>query len=426
MRSPPSALERFVRSSGGILLLLLIMSANLIPTGSPFGIPIRPILFLGSVGAVLWLITASRQGGVGAAELAYGAALLAFVAFFTLLGLGLGHYPPDFVLADARTLLITLSMPFVAWVLVGYGSVRPSAIMYAFVGSSFVYALFKNLFFLFLLLMPELVVPLVIFFSNNEDLNFKFGFVAEGVTRIQSGLDFLLLIALVFVLFDRTLSTTWRVKARPVVIAVLSMGIFITFSRLLNLFLLLIWGYWFVRNFSVPRLLALLGGLLAVVFWFGDTLVEGIEARLETGRTGDLTRVPQLEALVDLWERRPFLGNGFGAFMPREIRDNMAPYNYELQLHSLASKVGVLGMLAFAGLLAAALVVAGRGLPRAARSWMLVGFAALFGAALTNPYMFSAAASSAYIALLIGFRISMPAGEEGWAASRSHEGQDDG
>ncbi len=393
--------------AGGVFLMLFVASANLLPTGSPFGIPIREPLFWGVLAICLWLLAFSRQRVDGMGLLAFAVFVVLFIIVYTIRGLALGNFPPAYVLADARSIAITLIMPLLTWILVAYRGASPASVMSGFIGGALIYAALKSLFFLFLIAVPELVQPLVYFFSDNEDFNFKFGFVMPGVSRIQSGLDFALLVSLCFIVFDSDLTPGLRIRARSLVILIFTLALLSTFSRLLLALLLLVGFVWFFRSFSLRR--ALGSGVAAAVALviLGPAIAEAFQARVSSGSVGDRARISQLEALVDLWDRQIWFGHGFGAFAPHEIRDSIAPYNYELQLHSLAGKIGISGIIWVVIMLVSALVLAGRPMPNHARAAMLTGFAALLMAGATNPYLFSAAASSVYISLLIGLRLAI-------------------
>jgi len=133
--------------------------------------------------------------------------------------------------------------------------------------------------------------------------------------------------------------------------------------------------------------------LLAIAIGIG-MLFSAIPRPPFLGDTSAGLREEQAPKLWDAFKQNPVLGDGLGAVVrPRFVRDQAAPWSYELTYLQLLFQMGVLGLLA---VLALPLAVARRGLREAAsgalRAPPLAGAMAILGilvASATNPYLLS-------------------------------------
>ncbi|HEX5386100.1 MAG TPA: O-antigen ligase family protein [Gemmatimonadales bacterium] len=101
-------------------------------------------------------------------------------------------------------------------------------------------------------------------------------------------------------------------------------------------------------------------------------------------------RLRQLPYLLDLWDKSPIFGNGYGAYAVQHVRDVHAPFSYEYTPAALLAKLGLIGSLVFwsffIALMATAVALAGRRQPldTAVFAGALV---AVLASSLTNPLM---------------------------------------
>lgn len=397
----PLAPQRLMVAIASWALLVLVFTSNLLPIGEVFGIPFRTILFLIVLASTFWLVVFTRGPELAGAA-AFSAAFFAMILLAALNGLVSGQTPDTFVLGDLRTYVVTFSIPILALLQIELRAVSARSIARAFVWGTLVYATLKMIAFWILVFLPDIARLLLFVLLNDSRASVVFGFVAPGVSRIQTGLDFSATISLVILLVDR--AKVIMERGRSVAMAILIFAVIVTFSRtLVALLILVLVSY---LTFAATRRARIAGGVvmsagLALTVLLG---ADALQNRLETGQKGDETRKPQAEALLDLWEKAPLLGRGLGAFNPVVTRDKMAPYNYELQLHSIASKLGLAGIVLLMVLTIFAFAATVGTVPAGLVAWPVGMFVAFLAAASTNPYMFSSAAANVYIALFIGFR----------------------
>lgn len=395
-----SALPGIVGAIACIAIELLVATSNVFPSGALFGIPFRTVLYAVVASTTVQLAVFAPADMVRG-PIRFGGALIGLALLATVNGLIGSTTPDDYIIDDTRTYLVTFSIPLFAVTLVRLNAVNIGQLAKSFVFGSLIYAAAKMaLFALLVVVSPLAAVVLDALIANN--VNGGASQVAPGISRIQTGLDFALLISIMFVLRSRTpLLPGWL---RWPTLVVLGAALIITFSRaLVALFVLFV----LVEFFAYARGRTLVLGLaILVASGVGVAAIggEAIQNRLETGHQGDLTRAPQAEALLDLWERHAVFGAGLGAYNTVLYRDEKAPYNYELQLHSILTKVGLVGSLALVGFAFAALL-ASPPLPAAGVARQIGGFLAFVAAGSTNPYLFSSAAANVYIMLFVAIGV---------------------
>lgn len=391
-----SALPGIIGIIACVALQILVATSNMFPNGAVLGVPFRTALYLIVALATALLIVFARAVTVRGPIL-YGAALIGLVLLASIHGLIGSTVPDSYILDDTRTYLVTFTIPMFAAILVRLGVITIGQLAKPFVIGSLVYAMVKLVLWTVLLLLPP-VAQVVLLALRENNVNGGASQVAGEVSRIQTGLDFAILVSMLFLFRSRVpLLPRWL---RWPALVILGVALIITFSRMLvALFAILI----LIEFFAYTRGKAFKFGLsilIAFVVGLGAVAGNAIQNRLETGHAGDLTRVRQADALIDLWEGHPVFGAGLGAFSNVVIRDTKGPYNYELQLHSILTKVGVVGALALIGFAFLAFVVSSP-LPPGALAWQVGCFLAFLAAGSTNPYLFSSAAANVYMALFV-------------------------
>lgn len=383
-------------------LLLLVFTSNIIPIGTLFGIPFRVAIYAVAIVAMAWLLAFARGTDIRGVA-AFGALLFGVILLATLNGLGATQTPDAFVLDDLRTYVVTFSIALLTMIAYELGVVSARSLMVAFVLGTLIYATLKVVFFTALIFTPDSAMPFLTYFFEHSEINIVFGLVAPGISRIQSGLDFSAIVSIVFLSLDRD-KTIFR-RRRRLAMSILAAGVIITFSRTLVVLLLVVFVALLVFNSSRRQATIGLVALTVVLGVFGIVAAEPLAERINSGQQGDMTRVAQSDGLLDLWEQSPWVGEGIGAYSRVVYRDSDAPYNYELQLHSIATKLGLFGWLFLVVITAVAIADTVREVPRRIVGWPVGLLAAFLFAGSTNPYIFSSAAANVYIAFFIGFRL---------------------
>jgi hypothetical protein len=394
------AVRGTVAWSAGAALRLLVFTSNLIPVGTIFNIPFRVPLFLITALLTAQLVLVAPAARVRGPVL-YGVALVGFILLEAWRGLIGTPLPDAFVLDDTRTYLATFTIPVLAAILWRLDVVTAPQLARAFVQGSILYSIVKMILFGFLLSLPDYAtIALDSLTANN--IGGGASIIGNGVSRIQTGLDFAVLLSCVLLLRSRVALVP--ASLRWPAILLLSAAVLITFSRaLVALFVLMLFAelIFHARGNAFRYGVA---ALVAITVSAAPDVGDLVQRRLETGRQGDNTRVPQAKALLDLWERHPLLGEGLGSYTNVVIRDTKAPYFYELQLHSILTKIGVIGMLVLMGFALIAFAASPL-LPLSGQGWQAAVFLAILLSGATNPYLFSSAAANVYIALFVAIGV---------------------
>jgi hypothetical protein len=155
---------------------------------------------------------------------------------------------------------------------------------------------------------------------------------------------------------------------------------------------------------------AVAGGLaLAVLIGLATAtgeLQRGLARVTSTTSTTDESigaRFEQAHYLLQLWYEHPFVGSGYGAFVPGHIRSQDAPYSYEHMPLALLAKLGLTGVLLSGGFFAGWALAAWRG--RRAAPTQAAAFlgscTALLVAEMTNPLVLNFVSMSIFACLLL-------------------------
>jgi O-antigen ligase len=212
--------------------------------------------------------------------------------------------------------------------------------------------------------------------------------------------------------FFLSLRPEFASRWRPAVVALFAAMLFVSYTRAFWLGVVL--GLGFIALQRVPGLLARAsvrttrrgafaavvgaGLLLGALGLKGEAIGESLVRRFAS--TFDLTedvsnaiRVDQFAALVEVWERQPLLGTGFGGYAPQYLRSTEAPYSYELVSVALLMKTGVVGVALVLSALAALAARAWLAARRTGREGWLANWLGMVVAFLlaiqTNPFLFN-------------------------------------
>lgn len=125
---------------------------------------------------------------------------------------------------------------------------------------------------------------------------------------------------------------------------------------------LAVWVVWRIVSRRSPRTrvqrylpFAVGAAAVALAVTLGGSVLRGSFERVLLAIVGqprevdDQVRVEQAGRLIDGWTHHPILGNGIGAVIDGYIRDEVRPWNFELQYHMILFQFGVVGAV---GLLA--------------------------------------------------------------------------
>ena len=154
--------------------------------------------------------------------------------------------------------------------------------------------------------------------------------------------------------------------------------------------------------------------VLVCVLAFTGSLRQGITRLTSTTSREDASisaRVEQAPYLLHLWYEHPFIGSGYGAYVPGYLRSDEAPYSYENMPYALLAKLGLVGMVCngiFLAWLALTAWRARRSAPTQAATF-LAGGSALLIAEMTNPMVLNFVSMSIFACLLMQWASLLPA-----------------
>lgn len=125
---------------------------------------------------------------------------------------------------------------------------------------------------------------------------------------------------------------------------------------------------------------------------------------------GDIVRIQQIDCLTNAFTDNMLFGKGFGSSCVWVIRNDLAPWSYEMSILALYMKVGLVGITALAGSFVALCTTVKTNVedPESKqRILILIGIlAGIIFASNTNPYLFSLSGVGIFIILFLEFRLT--------------------
>lgn len=101
-------------------------------------------------------------------------------------------------------------------------------------------------------------------------------------------------------------------------------------------------------------------------------------------------RAIQVRLLMDKWKERPWMGFGYGAYLPNHMRNASCPYSYEMLPFALLMKLGIVGLGLLVAAIAGLLLSVIGGVGGLGNKLMFCGATiSFFLAANTNPILYS-------------------------------------
>jgi hypothetical protein len=154
-------------------------------------------------------------------------------------------------------------------------------------------------------------------------------------------------------------------------------------------------------------------GALVVLLAFTGSLEQGVSRLVSTTSREDMSisaRVEQAPHLLRLWYEHPFVGSGYGAYVPGYLRSQEAPYSYEHMPYALLAKLGLMGVLGNGLFLAGLALTAWQGRRRAPAqvAAFLGSCSAPLIAEMTNPMVLNFVSMSIFACLLVQWASLLP------------------
>lgn len=376
-----------------IIYFFLMAAAFMVPSDGDHGVfSIKSLSFLLFFFSTLGYCFATQRLS------SYQLRLLLFMLLgvtFLLIWIGIGfaldQSPMNMQIGQFRLFLLTMMIPIMTLYLVDEGLLTPQTIFRCTIYSSFIYIFVKI----------SLVILHLLGVINLWDilLSLKFRYMSMnilgGLERLQTSMDIATPFLLLFILKGDHLRVHFNPKFRSIYILFALFSTFLSFSRFLLFVLAIVCIiYWMsldLRRWMKVTLMITMA-LCSLYFTVGSgDLGLIIEKRFfsKDNEQSDLTRVDQINAMMERFNEDPLMGNGIGGFAPKQIRDPGMWYLYEVQWVSFLMQFGVIGII---GLVTPLLIILFKFI-NAPFSRARYAFLALFGlwvvSGFTNPFLIS-------------------------------------
>jgi len=321
----------------------LILSAAILPTGSFASIPFKHIAYAFCCASLFgcWV----RGAKINSVHLSLFIASLLFVCFFMLVGSFRATSPFYYIFAEGTSFVSTISVVLLILMANSCNAIEDKEIVLSLFYGILIFSFWK---FAVVLLLYLNIVPIGNMLSF---LDSYLGYkpisleMPGGLYRIAiSALDFGAILFLfllpaypkIFSTVPRFLRITFMITA---IVAVIS-----SFSRFYFIFLAMLWIYLFLFKFSFKHRLLVCSIVAVILVLSFSWIIEAYELRFESKYTrgSDITRVQQINALLDGWEDSPVLGGGIGYYTKDYVR---SMYLYEVQWVAFLAKLGLVGII---------------------------------------------------------------------------------
>jgi hypothetical protein len=406
------ALAFSYRNAVVALFYLYAFVSILLPSGSIFGVNVKIMLALGLLASAVFFDGDARIiAGWLVQIMVLACFLLAWVVGPNIVYMGkfaLG-------LSQAKDILVTFLLPGMLCFLVARGGTTATRFLDGCCTWSICLALVKVGILAYSALSGVPVVQVM------DQISKLFGVLLMSFDlgglggRIHFVGDFLIPAVLYYYIAQRNKKFGW---SEGLVVGLLLFSVVISFTRYLWLYsviaLLLAWA---TAGRNTLRLSVVFAVLVAIVLLVsGGTIVELIRLRFSNDVAGasDIERILQIKALYNWFLDAPIFGHGLGAYTRQNIRSELLPYSYEVQLLALLGQIGIVGC-SLLGVLIGYLYWR---TARYAKSWpkalsIAVLLAVWLAGGFFNPNLFSSAAAVIFGAFWAMWQVnSVPAESE--------------
>ena len=371
----------------------LMIAAFMVPSDGNHGLfTIKSMSFLAfAMLTVGYCFTTQRLSGKQLKFLLFMSISLIFLLFWFFVGLGLDQTPINMQIGQFKLFILTLSVPMMTLYLLDEWVLTTAAIFRCTIYASFSYIVLK------ITLIALHLLGIINIWDLLTALNFRYMNmnIIGGLERLQTSVDIATPFLLLFILQSDHLGVHFSKMMRSTYLTLALLSTFLSFSRyLIFVFALTYILYWLSLDGRRFKKNCLIVGMtiLSVFFVVGPSDIGLIiEKRFfsKDNHLSDVTRVEQVEAMMDRFGQNPYFGAGVGGFAPNYIRDEGMLYLYEVQWVSFLMQFGIIGVI---GLLIPLVIIAFKFI-NAPFSRVRYSFLLLFGvwvlSGFTNPFLIS-------------------------------------
>jgi len=245
-----------------------------------------------------------------------------------------------------KIFVITLSFVIVTLYLVSEGFLTPQRILRFIIFANFFYSSAK------LLLVALHTLRVVNMWSVTAKLGIRFMSMemVGGFSRFQTSVDVVTPFFILFVLQSDVLGLGFSKRFKFFYCLISAISILFSFSRFL-MGVAFMSGVLYWATLSPKRFLKALVIVLVMLCVFialvgPEAIFTIIHRRFFSNDNyySDLTRVQQIEALMEQYYEAPYLGQGLGGYVKNMIRDGGLTYSYEVQWVAFLMQLGLFGL----------------------------------------------------------------------------------
>lgn len=385
---------------------LMILSGLMLPSDGNHGLMTpKSLSFLGSVYLTLMYFVARQKASLNQLRLlSFMSLMVSFLLIWLFLGVTTDLDNWASIFDQFKLFVITLSFVVITLYWVSEGMLTPQKFMRTVIFANYTYSLAK----LTLVLLHLLHVVNMWNVAERLGIRFMSMEMAGGLSRFQTSVDIVTPFLIFFVLQSDRLGLKFSKRFRLCYCIFSSISILFSFSRfLMGVAFMSGVLYWITLNHkAIFKALGLcLIAAICFVFVLGpETVGQIIYKRFFSvdNHLSDVTRVQQIQALMEQYETAPYLGQGLGGYVKNLIRDGGLTHSYEVQWVAFLMQFGLIGLLFLlvpVGLISAPFIL------RSSFSrihwsffglfliWLLSGF--------TNPFLISLASGIMYAMFLM-------------------------
>lgn len=324
----------------------LIFFSLALPSGSILGIPLKHIAYLACFLSLI-ITWSKNRSKIEPAIILLFLLISSFVAFFILLGSFQGTSEFNYVILEGTGVFTAVTIVLILISAISTNEVTDKDLVkFTFFGA-LAFALWK----------VTIVLLLVSGFIKYQDVYYFFTEYA-GYRPVSSGI-FGGLVRFNFIIYDFVVAVflylipahpkLFNNISKPTRIIFLFVGLLcliFAFSRLLFLLVTVLWAHLFFFKLTFGKKLVALTLSMVVLVPASPWISGAIEQRFSGvhSEKSDDIRSDQIVALINTWSESPVIGGGFGHYSKKLIRDQNAPFSYEVQWIGFLAKLGIVGV----------------------------------------------------------------------------------
>ena len=321
-----------------------------------------------------------------------------FCLFWLLVGLEHQADAWQQPLAQFKAFAATIVIPTVCYILLYNDIVNQEKIFKIFITSTVVIAVIK-----ISLLVYSAAMGLN-FIALTENLARFFGTqimtmeIAPSIYRLQISADLAIPISIFIILFSDDHKISFKFRHKIVLLIVLLLSGFIAYSRYIWGFVAAVIVAHILFRHKVRAMLLTAGFLLIVSAFIFSNKFQIFDNRFSSLAVdiSDSTRFEQYPALFHGFLLHPYIGQGFGAYLPNLIRDSKDKFSYEAQWASFLMQLGIFGLIAIFIMLAPVIASIIKK-PLAFNIAILVVLILWLGSGFYNPYLTSSISGAIFV-----------------------------